>query len=155
MATAALPSLIRDQALDIITSRLGCTPELDARLEDFGSAVAVALMLDMEETFHILIDVDEVLPNGTVGVLIGLTEIRARTIRPVRPCNLIDLGEARARRARSEHPAPPEPTAEPQPRPITVEEADSAWTIVGIFAGTSLLAGAAAAILYVCLGLWS
>lgn len=105
MTTAALPSLVRDRAMDVIASRLGRRPDLDARLGDLGNAVAVALMIDLEETFHILIDVDELLPDGTFGAMLCLTELRAGTPRLVRePCTLINLAEARARRAQEAAP---------------------------------------------------
>lgn len=158
MTTAALPSLVRDRAMDVIASRLGRRPDLDARLGDLGNAVAVALMIDLEETFHILIDVDELLPDGTFGAMLCLTELRAEMPRLVRePCNLINLAEARARRAQGTEPAQlndvavagmdrapnalPKPTAAIPP-PIDIADVLRWRRIMLLLAGTSAAAGA-------------
>lgn len=47
------------------------------RLGEIGAVVVADLLLALERRFDIGLDADEVLPNGTVGVLLGLVELRA------------------------------------------------------------------------------
>lgn len=116
MPSVALPSSTVAEAEAVIRRRLQVPFSLKTRLEELGGATAVQLMLDLEERFHVLIEVDEVLPHGTVGSLVTLAVMRAPHPLRADPCNLIDLAAARAARARrTQHDfgAPEPPRHEP------------------------------------------
>jgi hypothetical protein len=77
MTTVASPVSVRDQALAIIGRRLNAEPALQDRLAGIGGAAVADILFKLETAFGIGLDVDEVLPNGTIGVLVELTERRA------------------------------------------------------------------------------
>lgn len=112
MPTATLPSSIHDQAWAVVARSLKGRPSFETRLAEFGDVAVVALLLDLEDRFGIGIDVDEVLPQGTVGLLLALVEIRVRTGGqriPGSTCQLYDFDAARARRAQAAFAIPDPP----------------------------------------------
>lgn len=117
MPTVALPSSTAAQAEAVIAQRLKRPFSLKTRLEELGSTTAVQLMLDLEQRFGVLIDVDEVLPHGTIGCLVTLAVMRAPLRAAPEACTLIDLAAARAERARRAQ----ERFGIPDPPPVTVE----------------------------------
>lgn len=76
MGTVASPVSIREQALEAIAAIVGPS-DSTRRLGEIGGAVFVDLLSALERRFDIGIDADEVLPNGTVGMLSHLVELRA------------------------------------------------------------------------------
>jgi|SRR5665213_4323292 len=160
MATAAIPTSDRDRIWAVIARTAPDDIQPQRRLEDAGTAVAVDLVLRLEETFHILIDMDEVLPDGTFASLAALAElrIRARGVQPTppEPAKLIDLAAARvdrARRARSEAPAlSPRANGKtiflPPPVPVSMADVVRWRRIVGLLAGTAFAAGAFGGLVY-------
>jgi hypothetical protein len=104
MITGTLPGSIRDQALGVISRRLGGEPNLQDALAGLGDMVVVNLLLDLEAAFGIGIDPDEVLPDGTLGMLLAIVRLRSGGLLPPlpAPCLVFDFAEARARRARGE-----------------------------------------------------
>jgi hypothetical protein len=139
MTTVAVPADVRDEALHIVRQRLGDTASLMSRLEAFGTADVAHLLVDLERRFDIGIDPDEVLPNGTVDVLVNLVEIRAQANGRV-----FRWDDERARRGlplyaprpkltkvadgivQAEPPEPEPAPAEPTPAPIAPEPAYAA-----------------------------
>lgn len=112
MPTATLPSSIHDQAWAVVARSLKGRPSFETRLAEFGDVAVVALLTDLEDRFGIGIDVDEVLPQGTVGLLLALVEIRVRTGGqriPGSTCQLYDFKAARARRAQAAFAIPDPP----------------------------------------------
>lgn len=78
MTTVASPVSVREQALGIIAEHLAAPAQVQDALGEIGAAVLVNLLIDLEKHFDIGLDVDELMPNGTIGVLIELVEIRAK-----------------------------------------------------------------------------
>lgn len=154
MSTVTLPNSTREQAEAIIARRLARDIGPKTRLEEFGSVSVVQLLLDLEERFGILLDVDEVLPDGTIGGLVGLTlqRVRSRGPHEVTPCTLIDLADRRAERARRAQeqlgiPEPPARAAEPEPVALDLVAATSTALLVAQLALGSIAAGCAAGLL--------
>lgn len=146
MVTNALPRSIRDQAYEVMAARLGRTPSCEDRLADLGGVVVVNLLIDLELEFGIGLDVDEVMPEGTIGVLAGLAEIRARSagrqVDPAEACRIYDLAMERARRARPERPAMRSaPSEAAWRRTLRSQAAERRTRIVMLFIGTGCLAG--------------
>lgn len=116
MATVAVPSSTRDQAEAVIARHLGRQFSHETRLEGLGTVAAVQLLLALELNFDVLLDVDEVLPDGTLGGLVGLVtqKLREQPPRnPTPPCTLIDLAARRAERARRAREADAPPARRP------------------------------------------
>lgn len=78
MTTVASPVSVREQVLGIIAEHICRPAQVQDVLGEIGCAVFADLLIDLEEHFDIGLDVDELMPNGTVGVLVGLVEIRAK-----------------------------------------------------------------------------
>lgn len=95
----------RQRALRLIRLRLHREPRPADRLDELGYRTLAGLLYDLETAFEIGLEVDEALPDGTVGGLLELVLLRARGERIDRPgpaeaCRLYDFAAERARRAR-------------------------------------------------------
>lgn len=133
MTTVASPVSIRDQALAIIAEVLTTEPALQMPLDEIGGAVLVELLCDLERNFDIGIDVDEILPNGTIAVLVELVVLRAQGAaagpriyhwydeRARRALPYVS-STALARQRLQKDPSEPEPETEPKPDPKPAPE---------------------------------
>ena len=91
-----LVSPVRDRAYALIQRALGARPDLDRRIDDHLVLPMVDALLDLEETFRVDLDVDEVFGAGrTVRDLLDLVEARARDRRPPATAQLFSLAAFR------------------------------------------------------------
>lgn len=144
MTTVASPLSPRSRAMEVITAMLGPC-DSSRRLMECGGAVVANLLVALEKRFDIGLDVDEVLPNGTVGVLLNLVELRAEAAEAAAKVGrLYHWDDERVRRGRplcaprpqlaAANPEPdanlappPWPASYPEPRPEIAVPSDEAW----------------------------
>jgi len=100
------PASTRLRAWAMIVRGLGRDPDPAEPLAAFGMTRVLNLLIDLEIEFDIGLDVDETLPDGVVGGLLGLVLLRAQAhpqgASSGEACRLYDLAAERARRARTE-----------------------------------------------------
>lgn len=86
--------------MEVITSRLGVSTSPVRRLAEVGDAVLADILIRLERRFDIGLEVDEVLPDGTISVLLGLVERRAMAAQAAAMAGRVyHWDDERARRA--------------------------------------------------------